>query len=238
MFKRADQFTYTHIAGEDLSDRQFCFVKLNASNQIVLASDGDVPFGILTNPTKQGERGIVVTYGGGQNIVNGANLETGKPVVVTGNGRGITVEFSDPRPKVGICKKGQSANGELGDIDLEFLGGGDNIFVGTTGAAVTRFLFVKLDSSGEVVQCDTADENPLGIALHNAGNGSQIAVATVGARATLTSSAAVALHVLVATTTTGKGGPGTASKGIGAIALQAASGADENIPVIVTAGTA
>jgi len=67
-----------------------------------------------------------------------------------------------------------------------------------------QFYFVKLDSSGNVVLCDTAGEQALGVLQNNpAGAGRECAIA-VGGVTKVIASATIAVGALIATDASGK----------------------------------
>lgn len=63
-------------AGADLSAKQYYFVKLNASAQVILcAAATDIPFGVLQNSPTSGQPAEVVVVGGTK-VVCGAAIAT------------------------------------------------------------------------------------------------------------------------------------------------------------------
>lgn len=67
----------TLVAGEDLSAKQFYFVKINSSGQAVACSGAtDKPIGVLQNDPASGKEAIV-TVVGGTKIVSSASIDEG-----------------------------------------------------------------------------------------------------------------------------------------------------------------
>jgi hypothetical protein len=67
----------TLVAGEDLSAKQFYFVKINTSGQAVACSGAtDKPIGVLQNDPTSGKEAIV-TVVGGTKVVAGASIDEG-----------------------------------------------------------------------------------------------------------------------------------------------------------------
>lgn len=85
-------FKLTREAGADLSARQFHFVKLNSSGQIVtVAAVTDIPIGILQdNPAASGRAGEVMVDGVSE-VIAGAALTPGNLVGLDSTGRAIAI---------------------------------------------------------------------------------------------------------------------------------------------------
>lgn len=75
-------FTFTLVAGADLSSSQYKFVKLNASGQAVaIAATTDMPVGVLQNTPKSGEAASIMGMGitklqGDVDLAKGAAIQT------------------------------------------------------------------------------------------------------------------------------------------------------------------
>ena len=205
MFKRFSQFQYSFKASADLSDYQFRFVKLNSKGELELALPGDFPFGILLNKPLLGQVGNVVTYGGGQEVVVESAITAGDAIVVGEEGKALGVEIHDPRPKVGFARTSQTTADERVDIDLEYLGGGELIWTGDSGADLSgdSGKFVERASNGRITVCNANNEATLGVLLNEPGNRERAVVALVGARCEIVAGASVAAGAIVSTTNAG-----------------------------------
>lgn len=86
-------FKISLVAGEDLSAKQFYFVKLNTSGQAVLPSaTTDRPIGILQN--KPGSLGVAeIMVSGVSKLVTGSNLAKADPLGTDAAGKGTTYAY-------------------------------------------------------------------------------------------------------------------------------------------------
>ena len=205
MFKRSITFQYSFKAKSDLSDYQFRFVKLDSSSEAVLALPGDMPFGILLNKPTAGQVANIVTYGGGQEVVVESAVTAGQAIVVGEEGKALGVAIHDPRPKVGFARNSQSVADERVDVDLEYLGGGELIWIGDSGEDLSgdSGKFVERASNGRITVCNANNEATLGVLLNEPGNRERAVVALVGARCEIVAGAAVAAGAIVSTTNAG-----------------------------------
>lgn len=89
MFQSNDIFVKTIPAGEDLSSKQFHFVKLNAAGRVVACNTaGERAFGVVLNkPDAAGKSANVVTGPGGSFVVAGAAVPLGSEVATDAQGR-------------------------------------------------------------------------------------------------------------------------------------------------------
>jgi hypothetical protein len=77
----------TLVAGEDLSAKQFYFVKINTSGQAVACSGAtDKPIGVLQNDPTSGKEAIV-TVVGGTKVVAGASIDEGVLIGTASTGK-------------------------------------------------------------------------------------------------------------------------------------------------------
>lgn len=75
------------VAGGDLSSKQYCFVKLNTSGQVVIvAAATDKPIGILQNAPASGGTAEVMLYGISK-VVADADLAIGDQIGTSGDGQ-------------------------------------------------------------------------------------------------------------------------------------------------------
>lgn len=105
----------TLVAGEDLSAKQYYFVKINTSGQAVLcAAVTDKPIGVLQNDPASGEE-AVVTVVGGTKVVGGAALDEGTQIGTVASGKaGAKVAGTDlTHYVVGTTILASGADGEI-----------------------------------------------------------------------------------------------------------------------------
>lgn len=77
----------TLVAGEDLSAKQYYFVKINTSGQAVLCSGAtDKPIGVLQNDPASGEE-AVITVVGGSKVVASASIDEGVLIGTASTGK-------------------------------------------------------------------------------------------------------------------------------------------------------
>lgn len=80
-------------AGSDLSAKQFTFVKLNSSSQVVAVSAAsDVPIGILQNTPGSLAVADVMAMGISK-LVGGGSVAAGAPLCTDGAGKGSTFAY-------------------------------------------------------------------------------------------------------------------------------------------------
>jgi hypothetical protein len=85
---------HTFKAGEDLSAKQYHFVKIDAGDGSVVAVDGatDRPVGVLQNDPRAGEAAEVLITGGTK-IECGGSASFGQPLFSSAAGKGVTLAF-------------------------------------------------------------------------------------------------------------------------------------------------
>lgn len=81
----------TFVAGADLSTKQYTFVKLNASGEVIAAAGAtDIPIGVLqNNPTSGAEASVTIV--GGTKIVAGAAIGEGALVGTSATGKAVAL---------------------------------------------------------------------------------------------------------------------------------------------------
>lgn len=81
----------TLVAGEDLSSKQYTFVKLNSSGQAVaVAAATDRPIGVLQNAPSSGQEAEVLVSGGTKLVASAAVTE-GAVVGTTSAGKAVAL---------------------------------------------------------------------------------------------------------------------------------------------------
>jgi len=94
----------------DLSAKQYTFVKVNSSGQIVSTIDGEYALGVLQDkPTVAGEA-AAVTIGGAVKVKAGGEITAGNAVASDLNGEAIVAASADIR--LGIALEG-AADGDV-----------------------------------------------------------------------------------------------------------------------------
>jgi hypothetical protein len=111
--QRAQNFTWP--AGADLSASQFCFVKFNSSNKVVLCGDGEMPIGVLQNEPAAVDRDAVVCVYGQTKMKFGGSVSTGR-VASDSTGRAATPTTGEYQP--GVVVEGVGAANRIGSILL------------------------------------------------------------------------------------------------------------------------
>lgn len=84
----------TLVAGEDLSAKQYHFVKIDNGTGKAVAVNGatDRPFGVLqNNPTSGQEAEVLIT--GGTKITAGGTASAGQPLFASASGNAVTLAF-------------------------------------------------------------------------------------------------------------------------------------------------
>jgi hypothetical protein len=84
----------TFTAGEDLSAKQFHFVKVDNGNGTVKAVDGatDRPVGVLQNAPTSGQA-AEVTIVGGTKVECGGSASAGQPIFSSASANAVTLAF-------------------------------------------------------------------------------------------------------------------------------------------------
>jgi len=90
--QRTENFTYP--SGADLSASQFCFVKFDASNNVVLCGDGQAYIGVLQNKPTAADQAAVVCVSGQTKMKFGGSATTGL-VGSDSTGRAVTAASGD-----------------------------------------------------------------------------------------------------------------------------------------------
>ena len=107
-----------HVAAEDLSDKQYYIVTLNADGKVALCTAADEPYGVLINKPKAGQAAKVRIKGVSRvKVSSGANLTMGVPVGSDDSGCAIAVE-DDGGMYVGKCVV-PGAAGSLASITVD-----------------------------------------------------------------------------------------------------------------------
>jgi hypothetical protein len=73
-------------AGEDLSAKQYRFVKISAGKAVACSGATDVPIGVLQNDPASGEEAAIVVVGGTK-ILSSASIAAGIKIGTDGNGK-------------------------------------------------------------------------------------------------------------------------------------------------------
>ena len=84
----------TFVAGEDLSTKQYHFVKLEPStgDVILVSAATDRPLGVLqNNPTDQQEAEVLMV--GGTKVAGGGTAAVGTPLFANSTGKAVTLAF-------------------------------------------------------------------------------------------------------------------------------------------------
>ncbi len=85
-----------YTAGEDLSSKQYHFVKFGADDQTVLAAGlNERAIGILQNAPGSGERADVALQGGGSKLKVSEAVSPGKLLTPQADGKGEVVDAAD-----------------------------------------------------------------------------------------------------------------------------------------------
>lgn len=87
-------FKFTAVAGEDLSSKQYYFVKISADDTVVMATElTDIPCGILQNAPAEGQAAEIMVTGISKLIVGaGGDLAAGNLVGCDADGKGVVVD--------------------------------------------------------------------------------------------------------------------------------------------------
>lgn len=110
------------IAGADLSDKQFTFVKMNTTDRtVVAAGNGDAADGILINKPASGEAATVVVWGRTMVLCGTGGLTAGADVGVDANGAGVVAASNDI-----IVGKVVDAGVATGYATVDFFRGGNS----------------------------------------------------------------------------------------------------------------
>jgi predicted RecA/RadA family phage recombinase len=89
-------FSWTLVAGEDLSSSQFCGIDVELSTgQAVLPSAGGRTVGVLQNKPDDGEAATIVTSGVSKMLVGATGLVAGNNVAVDTDGKAVQAAAND-----------------------------------------------------------------------------------------------------------------------------------------------
>lgn len=105
----------TFVAGADLSTKQYTFVKLNSSGEVIAAAAAtDIPIGVLqNNPTSGAEASVTIV--GGTKIVAGAAISEGALVGTSSTGKAVALVAGTDTTKyvVGTLLTESGADGDI-----------------------------------------------------------------------------------------------------------------------------
>ena len=103
------------VAGADLSTKQYTFVKLNSSGEVIAAAAAtDIPIGVLqNNPTSGAEASVTIV--GGTKIVAGAAISEGALVGTSSTGKAVALVAGTDTTKyvVGTLLTESGADGDI-----------------------------------------------------------------------------------------------------------------------------
>lgn len=106
----------TFVAGADLSTKQYTFVKLNSSGQVVAAAAAtDVPIGVLQNNPTSGAEASVTIVGGTKIVASAAaTLGTALNFGTSAAGKAATLAVTDTTKYVlGVYLEAPGADGDI-----------------------------------------------------------------------------------------------------------------------------
>jgi ABC-type taurine transport system substrate-binding protein len=106
----------TFVAGADLSAKQYTFVKLNSSGQVIAAAAAtDVPIGVLQNNPVSGAEASVLIVGGTKIVASAAaTLGTALNFGTTSAGKAVTLAVTDTTKYVlGVYLEAPAADGDI-----------------------------------------------------------------------------------------------------------------------------
>lgn len=101
--------TGQRLAGADLSNAQFCFVKLNSAGAVVLAGAGEAAYGVLQNKPADGQVCTIAIFG--ETKVKCGGIITGGGIVASG-ASGVAVAATGAR--VNTSDAGAAADALVG----------------------------------------------------------------------------------------------------------------------------
>lgn len=104
----------TLVAGEDLSAKQYTFVKLNSSGQAIAAAAAtDVPIGVLQNAPTSGQEAEVLVVGGTK-VVAGAAITLPANIGTGATGKAVALATTDTtKYVVGQLVTASAADGNI-----------------------------------------------------------------------------------------------------------------------------
>ena len=106
----------TFVAAEDLSTKQYTFVKLNSSGQVVAVSGAtDIPIGVLQNNPVSGAEASVLIVGGTKIVASAsATLGTALNFGTSAAGKAATLAVTDTTKYVlGVYLEAPAADGNI-----------------------------------------------------------------------------------------------------------------------------
>ena len=106
----------TFVAGADLSTKQYTFVKLNSSGQVIaVAADTDSPIGVLQNAPIAGAEASVTIVGGTKLVASAsATLGTVLAIGTTAAGKGVNRAVTDTtKYTLGVYIQAPGADGDI-----------------------------------------------------------------------------------------------------------------------------
>jgi hypothetical protein len=106
----------TFVAGADLSAKQYTFVKLNSSGQVVaVAADTDSPIGVLQNNPTSGQEASVTIVGGTKLVASAsAVLGTVLAIGTSAAGKGVNRPVTDTtKYTLGVYLEAPGADGDI-----------------------------------------------------------------------------------------------------------------------------
>lgn len=198
-------------AAQDLSTKQFHFVKLNSVGKIVLCEiQGEEVFGVLQNKAKMGETANVVVTPGGSTVIAAEAIATDQNVMTGIDGRAVLVK--GPNPHVaGKCRRGGVAAGDMIDIDVKDFAANLGLEMLTAGEDLSnsQYHYVKRNAAGNIIECDAAGERVYGILQNAPANGGVAIVARDPAKSDVEIAAAVTVGQALMTAADGRATPET-----------------------------
>jgi len=106
----------TFVAGADLSTKQYTFVKLNSSGQVIAAAAAtDIPIGVLQNNPTSGQEASVTIVGGTKIVASAAaTLGTALNFGTSSAGKAATLAVTDTTKYVlGVYLEAPAADGNI-----------------------------------------------------------------------------------------------------------------------------
>lgn len=114
-----------HLAGADLSAKQFYFVKLSAGEVVLCSGATDVPMGVLLNAPADGELAEVAVFGGVKVVASG-DLAVGGQIGTDANGKAAVYAPGTDTTKyiVGTLVEDPGADGDIVGAYINCIGAG------------------------------------------------------------------------------------------------------------------
>lgn len=108
-------FSFTLLAGEDLTGSQFCGVDVDADGEASLPTEGNRCIGVVQNKPDEGQAATIVVTGVTKVKVGATGIEASDNVTVDDDGTIIQAAANDRG--IGVALKSNAA-GELGTVLL------------------------------------------------------------------------------------------------------------------------